>query len=132
LPVTFGSRDNFRTECVLFDVAELPLPYNAILGRPALAKFMMAVHYAYLTVKMPGPAGSISVVADSRGAVSCAEQSYMALVSAQAEVDGSSGGPGPSSSRPRIAADTSVPTKEVEVGEDATQVVRIGGDLGSK
>src|SRR4051812_9398451 len=37
LPVTFGSELNFR---VTFDVADFPLPYNGILGRPALAKFM--------------------------------------------------------------------------------------------
>ena len=93
---------------------------------------MVVTHYAYLTVKMPGPAGPISVIADSGGAVSCTEQSYMALVSAKAEVEGCPGGPGPSSSKPRLAADASVPTKEVVVGEGATQVVRIGGDLGSK
>ena len=54
LPVTFGSRDNFRMENVVFDIAEVPLPYNAILRRPALARFMVVTHYAYLTVKMPG------------------------------------------------------------------------------
>ncbi len=47
LPVTFGSELNFRTERVMFDVADFPLPYNGILGRPALAKFMAASHYAY-------------------------------------------------------------------------------------
>ena len=42
LPVTFGSELNFRTERITFDVADIPLPYNGILGRPALAKFMAA------------------------------------------------------------------------------------------
>ena len=40
LPVTFGKRDNYRTELIDFDVAHIRLPYNAILGYPALAKFM--------------------------------------------------------------------------------------------
>nr|CAE02097.1 OSJNBa0020I02.4 [Oryza sativa Japonica Group] len=40
LPVTFGGSANFRTERVDFDVADLSLPYNAVLGRPALVKFM--------------------------------------------------------------------------------------------
>ena len=40
LPVTFGARDNYRTELIDFDVAHIRLPYNAILGYPALAKFM--------------------------------------------------------------------------------------------
>ena len=40
LPVTFGGELNYSTERIVFDVAEIPLPYNGILGRPALAKFM--------------------------------------------------------------------------------------------
>src|SRR3954471_14277502 len=31
LPVTFGARDNYRTELIDFDVAHIRLPYNAIL-----------------------------------------------------------------------------------------------------
>jgi hypothetical protein len=45
--------DNFRTENVTFDVAEIPLPYNGLLGRPALAQFMVAAHYAYNMIKIP-------------------------------------------------------------------------------
>ena len=52
---------NFRTKRVTFDVADFPLPYNGILGRPALAKFMAASHYAYNMLKMPGPISVISV-----------------------------------------------------------------------
>ena len=37
LPVTFGTRGNYRTELVDFDIARIGLPYNAILGYPALA-----------------------------------------------------------------------------------------------
>ena len=33
LPVTFGTEENFRTENVQFDVAEVNLPFNAIIGR---------------------------------------------------------------------------------------------------
>ena len=55
LAVTFGSPDNFRTEKVTFDVPNFNLPYNAILGRPSLAKFMVSAHYAYMVVKMSGP-----------------------------------------------------------------------------
>ena len=46
LPVTFGTRDNYRTELVDFDVARIGLPYNAILGYSALAQFMVATHLA--------------------------------------------------------------------------------------
>ena len=38
LPLTFGGELNYWTEKVVFDVVDLPLPYNGILGRPALAK----------------------------------------------------------------------------------------------
>jgi hypothetical protein len=36
LPITFGTKENFLTENVQFDVAEVNLPFNAIIGRPAL------------------------------------------------------------------------------------------------
>jgi hypothetical protein len=36
LPVTFGMTKNYRTESILFDVVEVNLPFNTILGRPAL------------------------------------------------------------------------------------------------
>ena len=52
LPVTFGTEENFRTESVLFDVAEVNLPFNAIIGRPALYRFMAIAHYGYLVLKM--------------------------------------------------------------------------------
>ena len=51
--MSFGSDLNYRTERIVFDVAKIPLPYNRILGRPALAKFMVASHYTYNTLKMP-------------------------------------------------------------------------------
>jgi hypothetical protein len=34
LPVTFGTEENFRTENNMFDVAEVNLPFNAIIDRP--------------------------------------------------------------------------------------------------
>jgi hypothetical protein len=40
LPVTFGTEENFRTKNVQFDVVEVNLPFNAIIGRPALYRFM--------------------------------------------------------------------------------------------
>ena len=66
LPVTFGGELNYRTNKVVFHVVDLPLPYNEILGRPALAKFMAASHYAYNTLKMPGPLGVITIPLDEK------------------------------------------------------------------
>jgi hypothetical protein len=44
LSITFGIEENFRTESVQFDVAEVNLPFNAIIGRPALYQFMAVAH----------------------------------------------------------------------------------------
>jgi hypothetical protein len=60
LTVTFGTEENFRTKNVQFDVAEVNLPFNAIIGRPALYWFMAIAHYGYLVLKMPSPAGVLS------------------------------------------------------------------------
>ena len=53
LPVTFVQRDNYRTELIDFDIAHIRLSYNAILGYPALAKFMAVTHHGYNVLKMP-------------------------------------------------------------------------------
>ena len=52
LPVTFGTPDNYRTEVIKFEVASFESSYHAILGRPALAKFMAVPHFVYLLLKM--------------------------------------------------------------------------------
>jgi hypothetical protein len=40
LPVQFGTSNHFRTDYVNFVVADFEGTYHAILGRPALTKFM--------------------------------------------------------------------------------------------
>jgi hypothetical protein len=44
LPVTFGTPTNYRTEFIQFEVVDFGTSYHAILGRPALAKFMAIPH----------------------------------------------------------------------------------------
>ena len=61
LPITFGNRNNYRTELIDFNVAHIRLPYNAILGYPALAKFMVVTHHSYNVLKMPGSDGVINL-----------------------------------------------------------------------
>jgi hypothetical protein len=75
LPVTFGTRENFRTENVCFDVADFETAYHAILVHPALAKFMAIPHYTYMMMKIPGPRGVISVRSDIKQAVTCDKES---------------------------------------------------------
>ena len=50
LPVQFGMANNYRVEHINFYVADFNTAYHAILGRPALAKFMVVMHYAYLVL----------------------------------------------------------------------------------
>ena len=55
LEVTFGSPDNFRSEKLTFHIAPFISRYQALLGREAFARFNAILHYASLTLKMPGP-----------------------------------------------------------------------------
>jgi hypothetical protein len=64
LPVTFGTKENFHTEYLMFEVANFRSSYHAILGRPMLTKFMAIPHHTYLIMKMPAPSGILSVLGD--------------------------------------------------------------------
>jgi hypothetical protein len=81
LPVTFGTVENFRTKSVLFDVTEVSLLFNAILGGPALYQFMAVAHYGYLVLKMPSPNGVLKIRGD-RDAGVCALEKLQALAAA--------------------------------------------------
>jgi hypothetical protein len=61
LDVCFGNSSSYRREKLEFEVMDWPSQCHAILGRPAFAKFMAVPHYAYLTLKIPGPKGTITV-----------------------------------------------------------------------
>src|SRR5207237_4690968 len=75
LSVTFGSRENFRTEDITFEVADFKAACHAILGRPAIAKFMAVPHYTYMLMKLPGPNGVISFQGDVRRSYDCDQES---------------------------------------------------------
>ena len=79
LAVTFGTRHNYRTEALDFDVAHISLPYNAILGYPALAKFMAVTHHAYNMVKLPGQSGVIIIRGEVEDAVHTIERAFKEL-----------------------------------------------------
>jgi hypothetical protein len=61
LDVCFGDSSNYRREKLEFKVMDWPSQYHAILGRPSFEKFMAVPHYTYLTLKIPGPKGTITV-----------------------------------------------------------------------
>jgi hypothetical protein len=76
LPITFGIRDNYRTESLDFDVAYIALPYNAILGYPALARFMAATHHGFNVLKIPSANGTITMRCNEKDALRSVEHVY--------------------------------------------------------
>ena len=71
LPVTFGTRDNYRTESIIFKVASFETSYHAILRRPAVAKFMAIRNHTYLLLKMPALNGVLSIRGDIQTSHTC-------------------------------------------------------------
>jgi hypothetical protein len=140
-PVTFRTPENFRTKSILFDVAEVSLAFNAILGRPALYRFMAVAHYGYLVLKMPSPGGVLRIRGD-RDAGACALEKLQALASVREAVaeprDQSTASSGSrqrvSTPAPYVQLSTGedVLMKTIQIGADAAQTTRISGDLDSK
>ena len=56
-------------------MVDLESPYHALLGRPALAKFMVVPHYAYLKMKMPSSKGILTIAGDYKKSSACAAES---------------------------------------------------------
>jgi hypothetical protein len=138
LPVTFGTEKNFRTENVMFDVVEVNLPFNAIIGRPALYRFMAIAHYGYLVLKMPSPTGVLTVPGDRAAALAAIEKLH-ALAAETANPDDGGGNPSTPSTKalpkvPKVrpSGPNDVPVKAIQLTADSTQTTRIAGDLGEK
>jgi hypothetical protein len=141
LSITFRMSENFHTKSVLFDIAEVSLPFNAILGRPALYQFIAVAHCRYLVLKMPSPDGVPKILGD-RDARACALEKLQTLVVAREAVAEPGGqDPAPPSSRqhgstsaPHVQpfAKEDVPVKNILIGAKAAQTTRISGDLDSK
>ena len=75
IDILFGDKDHFRRESVWFEVVDLESPYHALLGRPALAKFMAVPHYAYLNMKIPSSKGILTIAGDYKKSSACAAES---------------------------------------------------------
>ena len=71
--VVFGSPDNFRSERLTFYIAPFRSGYQALLGRAAFTHFNAKPHYASLTLKMPGPRGTITVSGNTECALRAEE-----------------------------------------------------------
>jgi hypothetical protein len=75
LEVLFGEKDNHHRELIWFEVVDLNSPYHALLGRPALAMFLLVPHYAYQKMKLPGPRGVITITGCYKKLIECARAS---------------------------------------------------------
>jgi hypothetical protein len=138
LPVTFETEENFWTENVVLDVAEVNLPFNAIIGRPALYRFMAIAHYRYLVLKMPSPTGVLTVQGDRAAALAAIEKLHVLAAKTARPYDG---GRNPSTSdtkaplkAPKVqpSGTSDVPVKAIRLAADSTQTTRIAGDLDEK
>jgi hypothetical protein len=121
--------ENYHMESIVFHVAEVSLPFNAIIGRPTLYQFMAVAHYGYLVLKMPSPNGIIKIREDHSTRVS-----VLVKLQALAAAHGATTGQGapyqaPSSlcqrvfsSAPRVqpSDDEDVHVKIIQIGADAT------------
>jgi hypothetical protein len=73
-PVTFGTKENYRTEYIKFEVVNFESSYHAILSRPALAKFMGVPYYVYRLLKMPGKTGVLAFCGDLKKSYDCDQE----------------------------------------------------------
>jgi hypothetical protein len=71
---------------------EVNLPFNAIIGRSALYRFMAISHYGYLVLKMSFPAGVLTVRGD-RAAALAAVKKLHALTAKTTRPDDGGGTP---------------------------------------
>jgi hypothetical protein len=141
LPATFRTVESFRTESVIFDIAEVSLPFNAVLGRPSLYQFMAVTHYRYLVLKMPSTNGVLKIRGEN-DAGACALEKLQALaVAHKAAAEPGGQDPAPPSSRQRGSVSAphvqpsgkeDTPLKTVQVRAEAGQTTRVSGDLDSK
>jgi hypothetical protein len=75
LEVLFEKKGNSHREPIWFEVVDISSPYHTLLGHPALAKFMVVPHYAYLKMKLLGPRGVITVSGSFKKSLACAKES---------------------------------------------------------
>jgi hypothetical protein len=144
MPVTFGTKENFRTEYLTFEVADFHSSYHAILGRPMLAKFMAIPHRTYLIIKMSAPNGILSVLGDIMVSYNCesatvelskyfvVKATTTVMVAQAAKIDQTTLEV-PEQKRTSTALDSSPAVKKVCLGlPDASKEVVIGVNLDPK
>lgn len=71
LPVTFGEHPQDKLVYLDFLVIKAPSPYNAIVGRPAIARLKAIVSTLHLSIKFPTPHGVAAIRGDQQMAREC-------------------------------------------------------------
>jgi hypothetical protein len=146
LPVTFGMRENYRTEFVKFEVANFESYYHAILGHPALAKFMAVPLYVYLLLKMLGLSGVLTLRGDLKKSYDCNQEAIQyssttrvpdvsreILAAAQQLSQSGLEIPSKKASKSSIQSTDDVALKTIQLQEgDSSKTAIIGAGLGDK
>jgi hypothetical protein len=142
--VSFGTKENFCTEYLTFEVVDFRSSYHAILGRPVLAKFKVIPHHIYLIMKMPVPNGILFVLEDIMVSYNCesstvelskdsAVKAATTVMVAQAAKIDQTTLEVPKQKRTSIALDPSPAVKKVCLGlPDTSKEVVIGANLDPK
>ena len=144
LLVTLGTPENYRTEYMQFEVVDFQAAYNAVLGHTGLTKFMAIPHYAYLVLKMPGPAGVITLRRDHQKAYECDREScdladtMIASLDLMKELEKSAGSPedsglpSPKTSKTTIVMEEKIMKTVTLDPEDPAKVTHVGTQLDPK
>jgi hypothetical protein len=146
LPVTFGTRENYRIEFIKFEVANFESSYHAILGRPALAKFMVVPHSVYLLLKMPGRSRVVTLQGDLKKSYDCNQEAIQyasttraldtsgeVLAAAQQLSQAGLEIPARKASQSSIKSTGDVALKTIQLQEgDSSKTAVIGAGLGEK
>jgi hypothetical protein len=146
LPVTFGTRENNRTELIKFEVANFKSSYHAILGPPTLAKFMALPHYVYLLLKIPGQSGVLTLQGDLKKSYDCNQEAIQyasttrvpnasgeVLTAAQQLSQAGTEIPSRKASKLSIQSTDDVALKLIQLQEgDSSKTAVIGASLGEK
>jgi hypothetical protein len=90
-------------------VARFDCGYNAIIGRPGLAKIMAIPHYSYMILKIPGPQGIITARANFQGVTECFRGAIQAALTTRPPMTSST----QADTKPE--EDLAIPTNEAQV-----------------
>jgi hypothetical protein len=128
LPVTFGIPENYRIESIIFNITEVNLPFNAIIGRLALYQFIAITHYGYLVLKMSSPNGIIKIHGNRSASISVLEK--LQVLAMTHEVAAGQGVPDQALSSSHQHVSSSTPHVQPWDGEDVlVKIVQISANV---